>query len=164
MKKTWDVNVNGTIHTIEYKTGFGRPKIVVNGQTYQTKSQNWFIVMVDYPIQIDGAELRVVAVGNKVDLAVNGVYLGSSEQYQPLHKTPAISYVFLGISCIGGYFLCGYLGLLIGILFGTLCYIRLGLKGKIGAVIGTFAACTVIQLIIMFLVALLLASTGYYNY
>ena len=35
MKKTWDVNVNGTVHTLEYKTGFGGPKITVNGQTYQ---------------------------------------------------------------------------------------------------------------------------------
>lgn len=162
MRKTWDVNVNGVAHTVEYKTGFGGPKILVNGQSYRAKSQNWFIIMVDYPIQIDGAELRVVAVGNKVDLAVNGVYLGSGEQYQPLHKTPALSYVFLGISCVGGYFLCSTLGLLIGILFGSLCYIRLGLKGKTGAMIGAFVACTVIQLAIMIVVAFLLVSTGYY--
>ena len=33
--------------------------------------------MVDYPIMIDDTEIRVVAIGNKVDLAVNGVYQGS---------------------------------------------------------------------------------------
>ena len=143
MKKTWDVNVNGTVHTLEYKTGFGGPKITVNGQTYRAKSQNWFIVMVDYPIQIDGAELRVVAIGNKVDLAVNGVYLG--------------------ISCIGGFFLCGWLGLLIGILFGTIFYIRMGLKGKTGAVVGSFIACTVIQIII-FVIVLMVQLSGYYYY
>ncbi|MGI6000323.1 MAG: hypothetical protein ACOX8J_04855 [Candidatus Merdisoma sp.] len=163
MKKTWDVNVNGTVHTLEYKTGFGGPKITVNGQTYRAKSQNWFIVMVDYPIQIDGAELRVVAIGNKVDLSVNGVYLGSGEQYQPLHKVPAISNVFLGISCIGGFFLCGWLGLLIGILFGTIFYIRMGLKGKTGAVVGSFIACTVIQIII-FVIVLMVQLSGYYYY
>lgn len=162
MKKTWNVNVHGVTHTVEYKSGIGGPKILVNGEKYRAKSQNWFIVMVDYPVRIDDTELRVVAIGNKVDLAVNGVYLGSGEQYQPLHKIPALSYVFLGISCIGGYFLCGTIGLLIGILFGSLCYVRLGLKGKTGAVIGTFVACTLIQIIIMIAAAFLLSATGYY--
>lgn len=162
MKKTWDVNVNGTMHTIEYRTGFGGPKVIVNGQSYRVRSQNWFVVMIDYPIQIDGAELRVVVIGNKVDLAVNGVYLGSGEPYQPLHKVPAVSHVFLGISCIGGFFVCGWVGLLIGILFGTLCYIRFGLKGNTGAVIGTFVACTAIQLLIMYVVNWILLPATYY--
>lgn len=151
MKKTWDVNVNGTMHTIEYRTGFGA-KIIVNGSVYKAKSQNWFVNMIDYPIQIDGAELRVVAIGNKVDLAVNGTYLGSQEPYQPLHKVPTLSNVLLGVSVVGGFFLCGVIGMLIGILFGTL-YVKLGLKGKTGAVVGAFAGCTVIQLVIVFIVA-----------
>ena len=124
MKKTWDVNVNGTMHTIEYRTGFGAT-IIVNGSVYK---------------------------GNKVDLAVNGTYLGSQEPYQPLHKVPTLSNVLLGVSVVGGFFLCGVIGMLIGILFGTL-YVKLGLKGKTGAVVGAFAGCTVIQLVIVFIVA-----------
>lgn len=151
MKKTWDVNVNGTMHTIEYKAGVGA-KIIVNGSAYKAKSQNWFVNMIDYPIQIDGAELRMVAIGNKVDLAVNGTYLGSQEPYQPLHKVPTLSNVLLGVSVVGGFFLCGVIGMLIGILFGTL-YVKLGLKGKTGAVVGAFAGCTAIQLVIVFIVA-----------
>ena len=85
MTKKWEVTVNGTNNVIEYKAGFGA-KILVNGQAYKVKSQNWFVMMVDYPITIDDTELRVVVIGNKVDLAVNGVYQGSGEQYQPLHK------------------------------------------------------------------------------
>ena len=73
MTKKWEVTVNGINNVIEYKTGFGA-KILVNGQAYKVKSQNWFVMMVDYPITIDGTEFRVVAIGNKVDLAVNGVY------------------------------------------------------------------------------------------
>lgn len=162
MKKNWDVNVNGVVHTIEYRNGWGMPKIIVNGQTYRAKSQNWFILMIDYPIQIDGAELRVVAIGNKVNLAVNGVYLESNEPYEPLHKVPVISNVFLGISCIGGYFLCALVGLLLGILFG-IGYIRLGLKEKIGAVVGSFIACTALQILIMYLVNFVLfPAVNYY--
>jgi hypothetical protein len=166
MTKKWEVTVNGTNNVIEYKAGFGA-KILVNGQAYKVKSQNWwvmmvdmiillfrFLMMVDYPIMIDDTEIRVVAIGNKVDLAVNGVYQGSGEQYQPLHKTPTMCNVFIGISCIAGFLLCGWLGLLIGALFGTV-YVRQGLAGKMGNVVGAFVGCTVIQLLIMVIVVFL---------
>lgn len=126
----------------------------MNGQAYKVKSQNWFVMMVDYPITIDDTELRVVVIGNKVDLAVNGVYQGSGEQYQPLHKTPTICNVFLGISCIAGFLLCGWIGLLIGVLFGTV-YVKQGLAGKVGNAVGAFVGCTVIQLLIMVIVVFL---------
>ena len=103
----------------------------------------------------DIAETKgVVAIGNKVDLAVNGVYQGSGEQYQPLHKTPTMCNVFIGISCIAGFLLCGWLGLLIGALFGTV-YVRQGLAGKMGNAVGAFVGCTVIQLLIMVIVVFL---------
>ena len=153
MIKKWEVTVNGTNNVIEYKAGFGA-KILVNGQAYKVKSQNWFVMMVDYPITIDDTELRVVVIGNKVDLAVNGVYQGSGEQYQPLHKTPTICNVFLGISCIAGFLLCGWIGLLIGVLFGTV-YVKQGLAGKVGNAVGAFVGCTVIQLLIMVIVVFL---------
>ena len=86
--------------------------------------------------------------------AVNGVYQGSGEQYQPLHKTPTMCNVFIGISCIAGFLLCGWLGLLIGALFGTV-YVRQGLAGKMGNVVGAFVGCTVIQLLIMVIVVFL---------
>ena len=146
MTKKWEVTVNGINNVIEYKTGFGA-KILVNGQAYKAKSQNWFVMMVDYPITIDGTEFRVVAIGNKVDLAVNGVYQDSGEQYQSLRKTPTMCNVFLGISCIAGFLLCGWIGLLIGILFGTV-YVKQGLADKTGNVVGAFIGCTVIQIII----------------
>ena len=148
MKKAWDVNVNGVMHTVEYRAGFGA-KVIVNGRVYKAKTQNWFINMIDYPITIDGAEIRVVAVGNKVDLAVNGRYLGSGEEYVPLNKMPVL--------------MTKWLGFLIGVLFSFL-YAKLGLKGKTGAMVGAFVGCVVIEVALMFGVAALLVSTGYYGY
>ncbi len=162
MKKAWDVNVNGVMHTVEYQAGFGA-KVIVNGRGYKAKTQNWFINMIDYPITIDGAEIRVVAVGNKVDLAVNGRYLGSGEEYVPLNKMPVMANVFIGISCIGGFLMTKWLGFLIGVLFSFL-YAKLGLKGKTGAMVGAFVGCVVIEVALMFGVAALLVSTGYYGY
>ncbi len=160
MKKAWDVTVNGTVHKVEYRAGFG-VKILVNGNAYKTRSQNWFINMIDYPITIDGAEIRIVAIGNKIDLAVNGRYLGSGEEYVPLNKMPVMGNVFMGISIIGGFLMTKWLGFLIGVLFSFL-YASLGLKGKNGAMIGAFVGCVLIQVALMFGVAYLLVMLGAY--
>mgnify|MGYP006922136981 CR=1 FL=1 len=159
MKKAWDVNVNGVVHSVEYRAGFGA-KVIVNGRVYRAKSQNWFVNMVDYPITIDGAEIRVVAVGNKVDLAVNGRYLGSGEEYIPLRNMPVIANVFIGISTIGGYFFAGIFGLLIGLLFGILVYQKLGLSGKTGGLVGAFVGCTLIQVVIFMILLKLQLEYG----
>lgn len=151
MKKAWDVNVNGTVHKIEYQTGFGGAKVLVNGQKYKVKSQNWWINMIDYPVVIEGSELRVVVLGSKARIAVNGVYQDNGEQYVPLHKMPAIASVFIGISCIGGYLLAGWLGLCLGLLFSIL-YAKMGLSGKTGPMVGAFVGCTAIQVVIFILV------------
>ena len=44
MTKKWEVTVNGTNNVIEYKAGFGA-KILVNGQAYKVKSQNWWWII-----------------------------------------------------------------------------------------------------------------------
>ena len=150
MRKVWNVTVNGTEHKIEYKTGWGS-KLLVDGATYKLKSQNPFIVLIDCPIVIDGAEIRIVAIGNKVDLAVNGVYQSNQERYIPVRNVQAWANVLLGLSCVGGWLLCGALGILLGILFGYQ-YINQNLKEKNGLVIVMFVICTAIQVGICYLV------------
>ena len=46
MKKAWDVNVNGVMHTVEYRAGFGA-KVIVNGRVYRAKRQNRFVNKVE---------------------------------------------------------------------------------------------------------------------
>ncbi len=147
MKKSWNVNINGTSHLIEYKAGLGI-KVLVDGKTHKLKTQNWFINLIDHPIMLDGTELRVVAIGNKVDLAVNGLYQGSGERYIPLNKVPSISNTLIAVSSILGFLLCGLIGMLIAVLFGQF-YVKNGLEGKTGAVICSFIGCTAIQFLIM---------------
>lgn len=81
MKKQWTVTAaDGMNHVIEYK---GR-SLLVDGQKYPLKSSNWFIQLIDYAINFGETQCRLVVMGNKVDLAVNGRYLGSGEPYQPI--------------------------------------------------------------------------------
>ena len=86
MTKKWEVTVNGTNNVIEYKAGF-RQKILVNGQAYKVKSQNWWVMMVDYPIMIDDTEFVLWQSEIKLILLRTEYIRGGGRQYQPLHKT-----------------------------------------------------------------------------
>lgn len=162
MKKSWSfTDMNGRQHNIEYKSGFGN-KLIVDGNTYKLKSQNWFIQVLDYSIEIAGTDIRLVVIGNKADVAINGVYVGSGEPYVPIQaNTPAYVWVLVGISTIGIYFLFGLLSALIGILMSTF-YVKLALNKKTAAVIGCFVGCTVLQVVVWFVVVVLLSSIAYY--
>ena len=95
MKKQWTVTAaDGMNHVIEYK---GR-SLLVDGQKYPLKSSNWFIQLIDYAINFGETQCRLVVMGNKVDLAVNGRYLGSGEPYQPIASLPVYVSVLAGIS------------------------------------------------------------------
>lgn len=151
--KKWDVTADGVKHTIEYKRG----KVVVDGEVHKVKSSNWFIYMIDYEISFGDAKCNLVTIGNKTDLAVNGTYLGSGQPYKPTANTPAWVWVLVGISTLGGVFMFGLFGCLIGVLMSTL-YIKLSLEEKTGAIIGAFIACCVIQIVVGFGLTFLLAG------
>lgn len=163
MKKTWSfTDMNGAEHSIVYKNGFGN-KLIVDGTVYKVKSQNWFIDVLDYSIQIAGTDIRLVVLGNKADVAINGVYIGSGEKYVPIQaNTPAYVWVLVGISTIGGYFVSGLISLLIGITMSTL-YVKHALNKKTGAVIGCFIGCTIIQIVLLFVLSGVLGAVGYYG-
>ena len=152
MNKTWTVNANGTNHSIEYK----RNRLIVDGQIYKLKSSNWFVQMIDYSVSFGDVECRLVVIGNKVDLAVNGRFLGSGEPYKPLPSIPVWVSIFAGISVVLGFLMNDWLGLCIGILLGVL-YFNLFLKKEKGTpVIIAFIIATILQIALGIGVAFLL--------
>lgn len=95
-------------------------------------------------------------IGNKVDLAVNGRFLGSGEPYKPLASVPVWVSIFAGISVVLGFLMNGWLGLCIGILLGVL-YFNLFLKKEKGTpVIIAFIIATILQIALGIGVAFLL--------
>lgn len=155
MKKSWAfTDMYGKEHSIVYKAGFGL-KLIVDGTTYKLKSQNWFVNVIDYSIEIAGSDIRLVAIGTKVDVAINGTYIGSGEPYVPIQaNTPAWVWVLVGISAVVGFLCNSALGLVIGVAFGTL-YINYGIAKKNGKVITVFIVWVVLQAILLFLGAVL---------
>ncbi|AOR24939.1 hypothetical protein BGI42_09030 [Clostridium taeniosporum] len=146
--KNWTIEVDGLSHTIGYKSGF-RNYIIVDGERQKVKSSNAFINVIDYSINFGDTECKLVVIGNKVDLAVNGTFLDSNKPYVPIDSTPSWIWVLVGISTLGGVLVAGILGCLIGLLMSML-YIQFGLQKKNSAVIGWFVFCSFLQLLILF--------------
>lgn len=143
MTKSWSIEVGGETYTIEYKAMFG-VKVIVNGQVNKVRSQSIAINLIDYPLPIPGADVRVVAVGNKIDLAVNGVYQGSGEAYKPLEQLPGMVKPMMAVSTIGGVILSGVIGVLVGVGF-SLLYVKLALAGKKNKIVPAFVGWVIVQ-------------------
>lgn len=153
MKKSWSfTDVNGQEHSIVYKTGFGGMKLIVDGTKHKLKSQNWFVNVIDYYVRIAGTGINLVAIGNKVDVAIDGVFIGSGEQYVPVQaNTPAWVWVLVGLSSVIGFVLNGVLGILVAVAFATL-YINFALAKQTGKVIAAFVGWIIVQTVMFLLV------------
>lgn len=151
--KQWTVNAGGVDHHIEYK-----PKqLIVDGQKYKLKSANWFIMLIDYAVNFGDVTCRLVVVGNKVDLAVNGKFLGSGETYEPIGNIPVVVSIFAAVSVILGFFMNSYLGVIIGIALGAM-YFNMYLKKKsLTPVVIAFVIAIIGQIALGVIVSLLLA-------
>lgn len=149
--KKWEVESNGVKHEIQYKTGL-RKKLIVDGDTHKVKSSNAFINVIDYGITFGNTECKLVVIGNKADLAVNGTFLDSKKIYEPISNIPVYVWVLVGVSILGGYLLSGIFSLIAGLFLSSL-YIQFGLQKKKGAIVGSFIACTAIQVLIFFALA-----------
>lgn len=153
MAKNWTVHADGVDHQIQYK---GR-KLIVDGAQYKLKSANWFIQLVDYAINFGDTSCRLVVIGNKVDLAVNGKYLGTGEAYEPIANIPAAVSVFAGINVVLGFLMNSWLGACIGIILGALWFTLYLKKKSLTPVIIAFAVACVFQVALGIAVSMLLA-------
>ena len=159
MTSSWSVTDSmGNVHQIMFKKGaFGGAKCIVDGDTYKMKSKNWVIWMADHQISIPGAECNLVVIGNKVRLAVNGTYLEDGTPYEPIRNIPVWVNVFAAIDAFGGYFLCGILGLAIGVVASLLSYKMVLDKKNTGAAAAILIVALVLEIVLMFVVGILLA-------
>lgn len=157
MTKEWNVTDSmGNVHKVQCKLGgFGGSKVIVDNDTYKLKSSNWFINVVDYQISLPGAVCNLVIIGNKIRLAVNGVFLDDGQPYTPVNNVPAWVWVFVAISCVGGWFFSGICGICIGIIFSIFC-VRFALEKKNGLAIAMFVLSLVLELVLMFILGSLL--------
>ena len=153
MKKEWNVtDSTGNSHKIECRMGgFGGNKVIIDNDSYKLKSSNWFIVVVDYQINLPGLTCNLVVIGNNMRLAVNGVFLDDGKPYEPVSNTPVWVWILVAVSCLGGWFFAGVIGMCIGIIMSVFT-IKNAMEKKNGLAILFFALSMVINIILMFVV------------
>lgn len=156
MTKEWTVTDSmGNNHQIAYKKGFFASKCIVDGDTYKVKSKNLLIWMADHQISIPGAECNLVILGNKVRLAVNGVYLEDGTPYEPIRNIPVWLNVLVGVSAVIATILFRIYGLAVSVLLALLTY-NLSLRRKNGV-----AMAIQIVYLVLLLIIFVLACIGY---
>lgn len=124
MKNKWNVTVNGVNHEIAFKPGVFKAKAVVDGVSTPIKNQSRSIRLFDVPIDLDGTTVHLTAIGRKVDLAVDGVYLNSKKPYVPFENIPKWVYILSAFLTLGGWAFCGLVGFCLGVLSSTLIISR----------------------------------------
>nr|WP_314461317.1 hypothetical protein [uncultured Clostridium sp.] len=158
MRNKWNVTVNGMNHEISFKTGVFKGKAVVDGVSTPVKNNSMFIRLFDVPINLDGTIVHLTAIGNKIDLAVDGVYLNSKKPYVPFENIPKWIYILSAVLFVGSWAMCGLMGIVLGLLSSTLIIGRSVTPQKKNLVpfsIGVAAVCIILDLVIVFGVALM---------
>lgn len=98
MKRLWDVEVNGEMHTVFVKTSMLSSKVYLTVDEKESiikKGWKADFVGMDIPFNIEDTECHLVLSGNVPDLAVDGIYVGSAEIYEPLKPVPAWAWIFV---------------------------------------------------------------------
>ncbi len=148
MKTKWNVTIDGRTHEVAFKPGVFKGRKVVDGVATPVKSMNWCIRLFDEPIELEGRTLHLTAIGAKVDLAVDDVYLNSKKPYVPLSNIPGWAHGFTIALIIIGFLLSGLFGTMVGLLGGMFIIfksISSESKNPIGGCLGVLVLCIVIQ-------------------
>lgn len=152
----WNVEVKQTYHTIGYKAGGFSSKLYIDGnEISKLKSQNIALNLIDYPVKIDDKIFNLVVIGNKADLAVDGVFINSEEPYSPIKNIPNWINVMSGIIFIAGFPISGILGGVIGFLGASLC-IQKSIKENYNICVLIAIATVILEILLMFFYAFLL--------
>lgn len=113
----WEVKIDDRVRVIEYQ---GK-KLRIDGKERKLKSNSLFVTMIDEAVTVGSKTLRLVVKGRKVDLAVDGYFLGTGKAYEPLLPIPSITWFFVVVNVLLGLFLAGIMGACVGIAGSAIC-------------------------------------------
>lgn len=119
MTQNWNVEIEGQQYEISYKPSIwsGKIKLMINGEETILKSNGLQgLVGIDAPFDIGGKQLQFVRTGQKADIAMDGVFIDSNKEYQPIGKVPWWGWIFvvlglaIPVAALGGAlpFLIGF--------------------------------------------------------
>ena len=99
--KIWVVETADGQHTVEFfeRSAFKAPRLEIDGQPAPLDITRAYYEGIDQPILTGGGhDIRLVSTRKKTDLAYDGVYMESGEQYEPLPKMSNANWIFVIVS------------------------------------------------------------------
>lgn len=161
--KKWIINIDGNDNEVIFVPNkwSGKHKLTVNGEETEIKKTPFqAFTGIDQPITIGEKECRFVLVGNKADIAVDGMYADSKKPYTPLKNMPWWVWIFIA-ACIAVPIvsLGGALPVVIALLCSTWC-VRISVAPDIKTVFKVFYCLGISVLAWVLLVVLMLAMSG----
>lgn len=97
-KTTFEIEVSGNRYEIEFVIDifFNNHKVFINSQAVSYKKEVFAAYLgVDIPLKLGEKEIRLVQRGKFVDLAIDGFYLNSGEEYVPKEKMSKWNWIFI---------------------------------------------------------------------
>ncbi len=167
MAKTqnWEVEIDGAQYEISVKNNIltGKAILSVNGEeeVIRNKGQLAFLGIIDAPITVAGKQLQFVSIGKNADIAMDGIYLGSKEEYKSAWKLPWWVWIFVVLTlAIPVISRGGALPFLLGFLSATFCarasiQPKLKTSAKVLICFGITILAWLLLILIVFLLALL---------
>ena len=153
LRKQWAITtVDGSRHIISRKGSW----VWIDGEKQKMSSKSWFIQLYDHQFQVGGSMCRVVVMGRKCDLAIDSVFVDSKQAYEPVGTIPTYATVLSAISCIVGFLMNKWLGVLLRVF-----YCSLAVQKRPTAVILTFIVGIVFQIVFGFLLVFFLLNIFY---
>ncbi len=147
-KKEWHINIEGNEYhvVLERSIWTGRNKLFINEVPQELMNVPFQVYKgSDQAIYIGGKECRLVVIGNRADITIDGVYVDSGKGYMPFEKIPVWTWFFIVTSLaipivsLGGLvpIALGILGAVYSVRFGISPYMKIGMKilASIGVVL-----------------------------
>jgi hypothetical protein len=137
--KEWNIEIEGNNYNVvlERSIFLGKNKLYINEMQQELMNIPFQTYKgLDQPIYIGGKECRLVVLGNRADIVIDGLYLDSGKPYKPFEKIPVWTWVFIIASMaipiinVGGLIpaALGILGSVYCIRIGVSPYMKTGMK------------------------------------
>lgn len=120
-RKMWTTTVDNVTYNIEFTTKLLKKKLLVNSLPIKLEPSKTFGITRETAFNIGNKIAILVTIDNEVDVAIDGIYLGSGMKYVTVKYMPNWNYIFLGLILLIFIFsyssICAALFTLIGLYF-----------------------------------------------
>jgi uncharacterized membrane protein len=95
--QSWTTTIDNITYNIEYYSGLIKKKLLVNKVPVKLQSSKTFGITRETTFKLGNKIAILVSIDNDSDIAIDGIYLDSGEQYIKVKYMPYWNFIFLGL-------------------------------------------------------------------